>query len=96
MHGPALPVAILVSLHLIKARVLAQDRIHLHIVSPEGCGFNASIEGGVQWRATPCMAWIPTINTRKANLRKEDRRSPQYAPMRRSPEDGRRKIGPLE
>jgi hypothetical protein len=34
MHGPTLPVAIFVSLHLSEARVLAQDRIHASIVAP--------------------------------------------------------------
>jgi hypothetical protein len=33
MHGPTLPVAILVSLHLIEARVLAQGRIHISILA---------------------------------------------------------------
>jgi hypothetical protein len=53
MHGPALPVAILIGLHLIEARVFAQNRFHTPIVSPQGCGFNASFEDRV-WGVQVC------------------------------------------
>jgi hypothetical protein len=35
VDGPTLPIAILVGLHLVEVRVLAQDRIHNTIVAPD-------------------------------------------------------------